>query len=430
MTWPAPHSGPVDTIVDIPGSKSLTNRYLVLAALGSEPVTIHHPLAARDTELMAAALESLGAVIIRADDSWTIQPGPLRGGDVECGLAGTVMRFIPPLAAFAMEPVRLDGDPAARVRPMGAIVEGLRGLGVQVDADELDGSPVLPMTVHGTGSVAGGRLEIDASASSQFVSALLLAAPLMTHGLDLHHVGENLPSQPHIAMTVAVLREAGIDVAEMPADAPNRWVVSPNLPQLPDVTIEPDLSNAGAFLAAAMVTGGRVSIPRWPSQTTQAGDAYRDIFAAMGGRVTLDEGLLTVVGPESITPYDADMKDVGELVPSVAAVAAFAQGTSHLHNIGQLRGHETNRLAALTAELAKIGVRAYEDGDDLVIEGGGPTRAAVIDSYEDHRMATFGAILGLRIDGIEVIDIETTSKTLPEFVAMWNRAFGGHRVEA
>ena len=217
MTWPAPHSGPVDTIVDILGSKSLTNRYLVLAALGSEPVTIHHPLAARDTELMAAALESLGAVIIRADDSWTIQPGPLRGGDVECGLAGTVMRFIPPLAAFAMEPVRLDGDPAARVRPMGAIVEGLRGLGVQVDADELDGSPVLPMTVHGTGSVAGGRLEIDASASSQFISALLFAAPLMTHGLDLHHVGENLPSQPHIAMTVAVLREAGFDDDELRA---------------------------------------------------------------------------------------------------------------------------------------------------------------------------------------------------------------------
>ncbi len=430
MTWSAPLSGPVDAIVDIPGSKSLTNRYFVLAALGSEPVTIHHPLVARDTELMADALESLGAIINRGAEAWTIVPGPLRGGNVECGLAGTVMRFIPPLATFAMEPVRLDGDPAARVRPMDAIVDGLRGLGVQVDAAELNGSPVLPMTVHGTGSVAGGSLDIDASASSQFVSALLLAAPLMTHGLDLRHVGETLPSQPHIAMTVAVLREAGIDVVEQPVDAPNRWIVSPNIPQLSDVTIEPDLSNAGAFLAAAMVSGGRVSIPRWPSQTTQPGDAYREIFTEMGATVTLDDGLLTVVGPGAIRPYDADMKDVGELVPSVAAVAAFADGTSYLRNIGQLRGHETDRLAALTTELAKIGVTAYEDGDDLVIEGGVPTKAAVIESYEDHRMATFGAILGLRIEGIEVVNIETTSKTLPEFVAMWMQAFGGAHVEA
>ncbi len=425
MTWSAPHSGPVNAIIDIPGSKSLTNRYLVLASLGSEHVTLQHPLVARDTDLMARALETLGAVIHRSPNSWTIQPGPIRGGDVECGLAGTVMRFIPPLAAFAMEPVRLDGDPAARVRPMDAIVEGLRALGVEVEAAELNSSPVLPLTVHGTGAVAGGRLEIDASASSQFVSALLLAAPLMTHGLDLRHVGETLPSQPHISMTVDVLRKAGVDVVEEPADNPTRWIVSPTIPQLPDVTIEPDLSNAGAFLAAAMVTGGQVSIPRWPENTTQPGDHYREIFADMGASVTLDDGVLTVAGPDTIRPYDADMKDVGELVPSVAAVAAFADGTSRLANIGQLRGHETDRLAALTSELGKIGVHAFEDGDDLVIEGGGPVKAAVIESYEDHRMATFGAILGLRIPGVEVVNIETTSKTLPNFVAMWTEAIGG-----
>ncbi|MDP9806713.1 3-phosphoshikimate 1-carboxyvinyltransferase [Trueperella bonasi] len=425
MIWTAPHSGPVEATVNIPGSKSLTNRYVVLAALGSDPVTLHHPLVARDTELMAGALETLGARIERDPESWTVHPGPIRGGEVECGLAGTVMRFIPPLAAFANDPVRLDGDQAARVRPMDAIVGGLRELGVKVEASEHAGSPVLPITVHGTGTIEGGALQIDASASSQFVSALLLAAPRMTRGLDLRHVGASLPSQPHVDMTVRVLREAGIDIVAMPEESPNRWIVSPGTPQLPDVTIEPDLSNAGAFLAAAMVTGGQVSIPRWPSVTTQPGDSYREIFAAMGARITLEDGLLTVVGPDVIEPYNADMKDVGELVPTVAAVAAFAQGTSHLRNIGHLRGHETNRLAALVAELGKMGVEAWEDGDNLVIEGGGELRPAVIESYEDHRMATFGAILGLRLAGTEVVNVETTSKTLPGFAQMWERAFGG-----
>ncbi|VEI13725.1 3-phosphoshikimate 1-carboxyvinyltransferase [Trueperella bialowiezensis] len=421
MTWAAPHCETVTATVELPGSKSLTNRYLVLAALGDKPTTIHHPLVARDTELMAGALEALGAAIERSDDDtvWTVHPGAFRGGRVDCGLAGTVMRFIPPLAAFASEPVTFDGDPAARVRPMSAIVGALRDLGVQVDAASYDGAPVLPITVRGTGEVSGGQLEIDASASSQFVSALLLAAPRMTRGLDLRHVGGTLPSQPHIDMTVTVLREAGIDVVA----EPTRWIVTPGIPRLPDVTIEPDLSNAGAFLAAAMVTGGSVSVPRWPEHTTQPGDAYRQIFADMGGHVSLDDGVLSVTGPQQLVPYDADMNDVGELVPTVAAVAAFAPGTSRLRNIGQLRGHETNRLAAIVTELGKVGVPAREEGDDLVITGT-PTRAAVIESYDDHRMATFGAILGLRIPGIRVTNIDTTAKTLPGFANMWTAAFG------
>lgn len=419
MTWLAPASGPVDATISIPGSKSLTNRYLVLAALGDEPAVIRHPLVARDTELMAGALEALGARVVRGGDAWRVEPGPLRGGRVECGLAGTVMRFIPPLAAFASDPVVLDGDPAARVRPMGAIVKALGRLGVRVEAGEHEGAPVLPLTVHGVGRVAGGQLEIDASASSQFVSALLLAAPRMERGLDLRHVGASLPSAPHIAMTVEVLREAGIDVV----DEGQRWVVSPGVPRLGEVAIEPDLSNAGAFLAAAMVTGGRVAVERWPEATTQPGDAYRQIFTQMGGRARLEGGTLELTGPERIAPFDADMKDVGELVPTVAAVAAFAGGTSRLRNIGQLRGHETNRLAALVTELGRAGIAAREEGDDLVIEGG-PGRPATFDTYDDHRMATFAAVLGLQLEGSRVVNVETTAKTLPGFVAMWEGAFG------
>ena len=419
MTWLAPASGPVDATVSIPGSKSLTNRYLVLAALGEQPATIRHPLVARDTELMAGALESLGARILRERDSWRVEPGPFRGGRVECGLAGTVMRFIPPLAAFACEPVVLDGDPAARVRPMGAIVTALRRLGVAVEAAEREGAPTLPLTVRGAGSVAGGKLDIDASASSQFVSALLLAAPRMERGLELRHVGAALPSTPHIEMTVEVLRRAGIDVV----DAGRRWMVSPGVPTLGQVAIEPDLSNAGAFLAAAMVTGGRVRVEHWPAATTQPGDSYRTIFSQMGGRVRLEGGVLELTGPERIAPYAADMKDVGELVPTVAAVAAFAHGTSRLSNIGQLRGHETNRLAALVTELGRAGITAREEGDDLVIEGGSG-RPAVIETYDDHRMATFGAILGLRLPGTRVVNAQTTAKTLPDFVERWERAFG------
>ncbi|QOR46079.1 3-phosphoshikimate 1-carboxyvinyltransferase [Trueperella pecoris] len=426
VTWLAPTSGPVDATISIPGSKSLTNRYLVLAALGGSRVRIHNPLIARDTELMAQALRTLGASVTRDAASWIVEPGPIRGGRVECGLAGTVMRFIPPIAALASEPVVLDGDPAARLRPMNAIVEGLRGLGVRVDAADRDGSPVLPVTINGQGLLAGGRLDIDASASSQFVSALLLAGPLMTEGLDLRHVGARLPSQPHIDMTIDVLRTAGIDVEQVAGQ--HRWLVRPGVPQLPELTVEPDLSNAGAFLAAAMVTGGTVRIPGWPQRTTQPGDSYRHIFVAMGGRAWLEGDTLHLHGPQAILPYDADMCDVGELVPTVAAVAAFAEGTSRLRNIGQLRGHETDRLSAIVNELAKVGISARVEGDDLVVDGARPCAGATIDSYDDHRMATFGAILGLRLPGTHVINIETTAKTLPEFVPLWTRAFSseGH----
>ncbi|MCF2705972.1 3-phosphoshikimate 1-carboxyvinyltransferase [Arcanobacterium haemolyticum] len=427
-SWASPyHPGPITTNIRIPGSKSLTNRYLVLAALGDQPSVIREPLVARDTVLMAKALEAMGMGMEFYDHELFIYPAPLHGATVEVGLAGTVMRFLPAVATLAEGPVHFDGDAGARVRPMDPVVQAIRQLGVDVtSATNADGQAVLPLTVHGRGHVDGGHLRIDASASSQFISALLLAAPRMKNGMELRHVGSAVPSTPHLDMTVDVLRSAGIDVSTFPKDAgpvreghpAARWIVRPGIPDLGNVEVEPDLSNAGAFLAAAMVTGGSITIPSWPRSTTQPGDELRTIFSQMGAHVELSHGRLCVTGPSSIRALDRDLHDVGELVPTIAAVAAFADGTSVLRNIGQLRGHETDRLAALTAEFSKLGGKAWVEGDDLHIT---PMRlhGGVLETYADHRMATFAAIIGLRVEGVRIINVATTSKTLPQFTQMW-----------
>ena len=428
--WLAPQSSePIRAHVRIPGSKSLTNRYLLLAALGEEPTIIRNPLIARDTALMAGALAAMGVGIEGDGASITVTPGPLRGARVDVGLAGTVMRFVPPIALFAHGDVVFDGDAAARTRPIVPLVRAIERLGGQVEQATSGSDQIcLPFTVKGTGAATGGRVEIDASESSQFVSALLLAAPRMDSGLDVRHVGKPIPSTPHIDLTVDVLRKAGIGVhvaggkPDGPECSPKRWIVEPEIPRIGDVAVEPDLSNAGPFLAAAVVTGGQVSL-EWPD-SAQPGAANRGFFEAMGARTELADHKLTINGPSMIKPLNADMHDVGELVPTIAAVAAFADGPSTLRNIGHLRGHETDRLAALTSELNKIGARARIAGDDLVIEPG-PAKPATIETYGDHRMATFGAILGLRIPGLEVANVETTAKTFPQFVAMWEELAAG-----
>lgn len=452
--WTAPQpSGPVRAHVSLPGSKSLTNRYLLAAALGEEPAVIRRPLISRDTALMAQALAAMGAGVEGDGAAIVVTPGPLRGARINVGLAGTVMRFVPPIALFARGDVVFDGDEAARTRPIAPLVRALEQLGGQIaHSTSASGQAALPMTVKGKGAVAGGTVEIDASGSSQFVSALLLAAPRMEKGLDIRHTGRRIPSAPHIAMTVDVLREAGIAVRAIdgsgrsgglspsvepppgngsaargglgaePPGSPTRWTVEPGIPRIGDVTVEPDLSNAGPFLAAAMATGGE-TILDWPD-SRQPGSAYRELFEAMGARTRAADGRLALRGPATIGPIDADMHDVGELVPTVAAVAAFADGPSALRNIGQLRGHETDRLAALVAELTKVGATAQIEGDDLLIEPG-PPRPTTIETYADHRMATFGAILGLRIPGLRVANIETTAKTFPQFVDMWEDLAAG-----
>ncbi|UVT27435.1 3-phosphoshikimate 1-carboxyvinyltransferase [Rhodococcus pyridinivorans] len=416
--WIAPRAvSPVRASVTLPGSKSITNRALILAALADGPSTLTGALRSRDTDLMIGALRTLGTTVTERDGGTTLDvtPGPLLGGEVACGLAGTVMRFVPPLAALADGDVRFDGDEQARVRPMSTVLDALRALGADIDGDRL------PFTVHGRGAVRGGSVTIDASASSQFVSGLLLSGAAFDEGVVVRHAGEPVPSMPHIEMTVEMLRTAGVPVDTSETDT---WRVPPTTIKAVDVTVEPDLSNATPFLAAAAVTGGVVSVPLWPESTTQAGDAIRGILEQMGAEVTWADGTLTVRGPGELRGIDVDLHDVGELAPTVAALAAVAASPSDLRGIAHLRGHETDRLAALATEIGRLGGSITETEDGLHIEPT-PLHGGIWHSYADHRMATAGAILGLVVDGIEVEDIGTTAKTLPDFEGLWESLLTG-----
>jgi 3-phosphoshikimate 1-carboxyvinyltransferase len=420
--WPAPTAAePVSATVAVPGSKSATNRALVLAALADGPSTVSEALAARDTRLMAQALASLGVDIREVGTDavgnvdWQVTPGFLRGGvSIDVGLAGTVMRFLPPVAALATGSVDFDGDPRARERPLGPMLDALRALGVAVT----DTGGFLPLRIDGTGAVRGGVVDIDASASSQFVSGILLSAARFDDGLTLTHTGRDLPSQPHIAMTLHMLGEHGVHVA-FDADTAT-WSLAPAPIRAVDRRIEPDLSNAGPFLAAAMATAGTVTIPGWPRHTTQAGDDLRGLLAEMGGHVDLHADGLTVSGPGAIRGIDVDLGQVGELTPVIAALAALAKTPSRLRGIAHLRGHETDRLAALAEMLTAFGGSATETEDGLFIEPS-TLHGATVSSYGDHRMATAAAVIGLVVPGVCILDIGTTAKTLPDFTGMWQR---------
>ncbi|SEO92130.1 3-phosphoshikimate 1-carboxyvinyltransferase [Trujillonella endophytica] len=415
--WPAPHApSPVDAVVPLPGSKSITARALVLAAIADGPSRLVRPLRARDTDLMAAGLRALGVAIDPEDDDLLVSPAPLRGpAHVDVGLAGTVLRFLPPVAALATGEVTFDGDARMRERPNAGLLNGLRDLGVDIP-DTGRGS--VPFTVRGTGRVPGGHAVVDASDSSQVLSGLLLAAARFDAGADLELTG-GLPSMPHVEMTVTTLREHGVDVT-----ATDRgWRVSPGPIRALDRTIEPDLSNAAPFLAAALVTGGRVTVPDWPAVTTQPGAQLDRLFAAMGAAVERTAAGLTVTGTGSIAPLVADLGEVGELTPVLAALCALADGRSELTGIGHLRGHETDRLQALEEVLTAVGARVRQLPDGLVIEPG-PPRPAVLDSYADHRMVHAAAVLGLAIDGVRVTGAGAVTKTLPDFRERWAAMLG------
>ena len=414
--WPAPRArGPVRATVSLPGSKSLTNRALVLAALSDGPSVVRRALRSRDTELMARALTSLGAPIDTSGDDWQVTPGPITGpAEVDCGLAGTVMRFVPPVAALARGSVAFDGDPHARTRPMGEVLAALRALGVVV---EDEGRGALPFTVVGSGRVPGGTVTIDASASSQFISALLLAGARYDHGVDVRHDGKPVPSLPHIEMTVDQLRLHSVEVDD--GDA-NRWRVFPGTIRAVDVDIEPDLSNAAPFLAAAVVTGGEVTVRDWPRRTTQAGDALREILTRIGAEVELTDDGLTVRGTGAVHGIDLDMHDIGELTPAVAALCLLADSPSHLRGIGHIRGHETDRISALAEEFGNLGGDVTETADGISIRPA-PLHGGVFRTYADHRMAHAGVIIALAVDDVQVENIATTSKTFPGFADAWTR---------
>jgi 3-phosphoshikimate 1-carboxyvinyltransferase len=433
--WPAPFRGskPVNARVVIPGSKSVTNRALILAAQATSPSILRRPLVSRDSELMVAGLRQLGldvqeievesAAHSAKEVAWKITPAPLKGpATIDVGNAGTVMRFLPPLAALAQGTISFDGDSRSHERPLGPVIKALEELGISIDHGNRYS---LPLALVGTGKILGGEIDIDASASSQFLSALLLIGPSTVNGITARHVGGELPSMPHIEMTVEMLRDFG---ATVHVDAAKKtWRVEPGVLHGKDIVIEPDLSNAAPFLSIAMVCGGSITIADWPQKTTQPGDQLRTLLRDMGAQISLNaDGLTLTANSEKsalrdapkIVGIDVDLHDVGELTPSIAALAALADSPSHLCGIAHLRLHETDRLAALTREINSIGGKVTEEHSALHFEPSALS-AGIFHTYEDHRLATAGAVIGLVTPGIEVENIATTRKTLTDFPGLW-----------
>jgi 3-phosphoshikimate 1-carboxyvinyltransferase len=419
-SWTAPVAeGPLDATVRVPGSKSITNRAYVLAALASAPTRVRAPLDSRDARLMLDALSALGARSEHTADGVLMHPqsagqcGPVT---VTLGNAGTVARFTPALAALGLSPVVFDGDEAIRRRPIGPLLAALRDLGADID-DAGRGAP--PFTVRGNGGLAGGKVDLDSSASSQFLSALLLAAPAFDAGITVRLVGGNPPSEPHIAMTLDILRRFGATVQR---DG-NEFHVPPSRLSCPEYVVEPDLSTAAPFVVAAAAAGGTVRVAGWPEHTTQPGDWLRGLLVKLGATVELDADGLTVTGGPTIRGAQLDLHEVGELTPVISALLCFADKPSVITGVAHLRGHETDRLTALATELSRLGAKVSETDDGLKIIPA-PMHGGVFHTYDDHRLVMAGAVLGLRVHGVEVENPATVGKTFPGFVAAWTAMLG------
>jgi 3-phosphoshikimate 1-carboxyvinyltransferase len=457
-TWAVPAAdGPVSGRIWLPASKSITNRALVLAALSDRPARIANPLRARDTLLAADALRAMGTEVADAPGeatAWLVTAGQPPAGSrvsVDVGNAGTVLRFLPAVAALTSAAVHFDGDERIRQRPVGPILTALRDLGARIDDD---GRGAAPFTVLGHGRVRGGAVTLDASGSSQLISGLLLAAPRFDEGIEIRHEGPPVPSAPHIAMTVRMLQAAGADVTSVPSARsgaattmfippdpsqdpgvrPDGWRVRPGRIDLGSITVEPDLSNAGPFLAAALVTGGTLSLPGWPlagnGQSLQAAGPILDVLADMGARCEVDAGGLTISGPGTVRGITADLRDVAELAPVLTAAAALADTPSTFTGLAHTRRHETDRLAALAKEINALGGDITELPDGLQIRPR-PLRAHAADgpfgSYDDHRMVMTAAVLGLAVPGIRVAHAQTVAKTFPDFTDVWAEMLGPGR---
>jgi 3-phosphoshikimate 1-carboxyvinyltransferase len=428
--WSAPFRGgltsvgePVNAKITIPGSKSATNRALILAAIAKTQSKLRKPLSSRDADLMVKGLQSLGCKIdeIKTEQGFDYQitPHKLSGPtQIDVGNAGTVMRFLPPIASLATGLVHFDGDARSHERPLEPVIKALEQLGASI---EHRNKYRLPLTINGSGEIKGGEVEVDASASSQFISALMLLGPATKNGLTIKNIGKTLPSMPHIEMTIQMLRQFGatVEVNE------NSWKVISGDLLGQDLTIEPDLSNAAPFMAAAMICGGSVEILDWPKSTSQPGDQLRDIYAKMGAKIERSNEGLKISGSGTISGIDIDLHDVGELTPSIAAVAALASSPSTLRGIAHLRLHETDRLAALASEINNLGGDVTEGPGELLIKPSKLVASQIFKSYEDHRMATAGAIMGLAVKDLIVENIETTKKTLPDFPGMWQEMLNG-----
>jgi 3-phosphoshikimate 1-carboxyvinyltransferase len=443
--WLVPAApGPVHAQVRIPGSKSMTNRALVLGALAGRRTTIRRPLAARDTRLMADALRALGCRIDETPDSWQIEPGlpdPGQRIGIDVGNAGTVLRFLPPVAALSGAEVRFYGDARVSQRPVLPLLAALRELGADIVSDD---AGAVPFVVRGRGAVPGGTVSLDASSSSQLVSGLLLAAPRFETGAQISHVGPPVPSAPHIEMTVRMLRARGVDVrtsddigtgagtasARLPRTCGDRpvekiWRVLPGPISAGQIEVEPDLSNAVPFLAAALATGGEVTVADWPADSLQPAGRIIEVLTALGASAKHTAGGLRVSGTGRIRGIHADLSAVGELTPVLTALAALADSPSEFSGIGHLRRHESDRLAALAGEIGKLGGDVTELADGLrIMPRPLSTDGVTFDSHDDHRLVMAAAVLGLVTAGLRVHNAATVGKTFPGFSQSWAELLG------
>jgi len=412
---------PVDATVRLPGSKSLTNRALVLAAMARGRSQLDAVLVADDTRLMVEALGALGvdarldcerhrATIDGCGGFW-----PSGEADIFCGNAGTVMRFLTAACCLGVGEFRLDGSARMRERPLGDLVGALRELGACIECEASEG--YCPLVIRANG-LRGGRVRFERPVSSQFVSAILMAAPRAANDVMIEIVGD-LPSDPFVRMTLGLMEAFGGTAVE---EGMRKFIV-PGGQSYSGVRyeVEPDATAASYFFGAAAVTGGRVTVEGLGSETRQGDWRFVDVLERMGCRVEREPRRTTVWGPAEgrLRGVDVDLNEMPDVAQTLAVLAAFAEGATHIRNVANLRVKETDRLAALAAELRRMGVEVDTSEDGIVIPGGRPPRAASIETYGDHRMAMSFSLAGLRVDGMVIQEPGCVSKTFPEFFEAW-----------
>ncbi|MFC0506412.1 3-phosphoshikimate 1-carboxyvinyltransferase [Micromonospora costi] len=398
---------PPDTSVRPPGSKSITNRALLCASLAPGRSTLTGTLLADDTRAMLGAVRALGAVVVVDEASSTVtvtgaDPRASAGAPtIDARSSGTTSRFILPAAALSPHRSAIDGTTQLRARPFGPVIEALRHLGATVE--ELGRPGFLPVAV--AGPIRGGHVQLSGHLSSQFLSGLLMAGPLMRDGLDVE-LTSPLVSVPYLRMTVAVMAAFGVD-----ADGLS---VRPGSYRPTDYAIEPDASAASYFLAAAAITGGRITVEGLGTASLQGDVAFADVLERMGARVERAPNRLTVIGTGALHGIDVDMADISDTAQTLAAVAVFADTPTRIRGIGFIRGKETNRIAAVVTELRRAGIDATEHDDGFTVRPGAPTPTRFV-TYDDHRMAMSLSLLGLRTPGIEIAEPGCVAKTYPGF---------------
>lgn len=412
-------TGPVDITLQVPGSKSITQRALIAAALADGESRIIGPLASEDTHYTSTALQAMGITITEKEDGWHVAG---KGGRIETptndiflGNNGTATRFLTSVAAMGNGIFSITGDSRMEERPIQPLMAALQGWGVEIKSIKDTGCPPLKIKAKG---LAGGKTFLPEGKSSQYLSSLLLVAPYAKQDSELEVGGEVL-SKPYVDMTLAVMDSFGVKVSA--SKELNHFTIPAGAYQAREYQVEGDASSASYFFAAAAVTNGRVTVSNVPSPSLQGDTALVDILAQMGCTVERGQRGITVIGTDELNGVEVDMGDCPDVVPTLAVVAARAKGRTVINNIAHLRIKECDRLHVMATELAKMGVHTEETDDTLIIEGMGPGNAmhgAEIETYNDHRIAMSFAVAGLTVPGVHILGEECVVKSFPDF---WER---------